>query len=187
MKIYAKRIYIRRLQMDDADQLLELLIRNKSFLQPLEPLRQESYYTLEWQKESLEKVQYDWEHDVGYGFGIYLNNGRLIGRVNISNISRGAWESCTIGYLLDEPLNGQGFMTEAVASAVHYCFNDAGLHRVQSAVMPHNAASIRVLEKVGFRYEGFAEYYLKINGNWEHHNIYSMTREYWKPQSRILN
>lgn len=78
-------------------------------------------------------------------------------------------------------------MTEAVTLAVRYCFNDAGLHRVQAAVMPRNAASIRVLEKAGFRYEGFSEYYLKINGNWEHHNIYSLTREYWKPQLQDIN
>ncbi|MCQ6559296.1 GNAT family N-acetyltransferase [Paenibacillus mendelii] len=60
-----------------------------------------------------------------------------------------------MGYFLDEQRNGQGFMTEAVGLAVRYCFETAGLHRVQAAVMPHNAGSIRVLEKVGFRYEGF--------------------------------
>lgn len=50
---------------------------------------------------------------------------------------------------------------------------------MQATIMPRNVGSTRVVEKVGFRYEGFAEFYLKINGEWEHHNIYSMTREYW--------
>jgi ribosomal-protein-alanine N-acetyltransferase len=66
--------------------------------------------------------------------------------------------------------------TEAVHLAVQFTFGNALLHRVQGAVMPRNLGSNRVLEKVGFRYEGFSEYYLKINGKWEHHNIYSITR-----------
>lgn len=76
-------------------------------------------------------------------------------------------------------MNGRGYMTDAVRLAVAFAFEHANLHRVQAAVMPRNIGLIRVLGKVGFRYEGFAEYYLKINGVWEHHNIYSITREFW--------
>lgn len=61
--------------------------------------------------------------------------------------------------------------------AVTFAFDEVNLHRVQAAVMPKNVGSIRVLEKAEFQYEGYAEYYLKINGVWEHHNIYSITRE----------
>ncbi len=83
------------------------------------------------------------------------------------------------GYFLDEPLNGQGLMTEAVAHAVQFAFGEVVLHRIQAAVMPWNMGSIRVLEKVGFRYEGLAEYYLRINDAWQDHNLYSITTEYW--------
>ena len=180
MRLDSKRIYIRRIEMDDIYQLLDLRVRNRQFLKPLEPLKPDSHYTLEGQKEVIEKVQHNWENGSGYGFGIFLNSDdQLIGRVNLSNIVRGAWESCTIGYFLDEKHNGQGITTEAVRLAVQFGFGDANLHRIQGAVMPRNVGSIRVLEKVGFRYEGFSEYYLKINGAWEHHNIYSITREYW--------
>lgn len=179
MELNSRHIYIRRLQMGDTKSLLDLRNRNRQFLQPFEPLNPDSHYTLEGQEEILEKVQLNWENGSGYGFGIFLNtNHRLIGRVNLSNVVRGAWESFTIGYFLDEQFNGRGLTTEAVYLAVQFAFEHAALHRVQGAVMPRNVGSIRVLEKVGFRYEGFSEYYLKINGEWEHHNIYSITCEY---------
>ncbi len=76
-------------------------------------------------------------------------------------------------------MNGRGYMTEAVRCAVRFAFEDANLHRVQAGVMPRNPGSIRVLEKVGFRYEGFARHYLQIDGVWEHHNLYAVTRESW--------
>ncbi|MBW7455397.1 GNAT family N-acetyltransferase [Paenibacillus sepulcri] len=182
MQLSSKQIFIRRLQMEDMNSLLDLRVRNRQFFQPFEPIIADSHYSPEGQRELLEKVHQSWENGSGYGFGIFLNdNSRLVGRVNLSNVVLGAWESCTIGYFLDEAFNGRGLTTEAVYLAVQFAFGHAALHRVQGAVMPRNVGSIRVLEKAGFRYEGFSEYYLKINGKWEHHNIYSITRELWDP------
>jgi ribosomal-protein-alanine N-acetyltransferase len=167
--------------VSDTEALLDLRVRNREFLQPFEPHNPDSHFTFQGQKEVIEKVIQNWENGTGYGFGIFLlNTDQLLGRVNLSNVVRGAWQNCTIGYFLDERCNGQGFTTEAVHLAVQFAFEHADLHRVQGAVMPRNLASIRVLEKAGFRYEGVSEYYLKINEKWEHHNIYSLTREYWK-------
>lgn len=180
MRLDWERIYIRRLEMDDLKALLALRVRNRDFVQPYEPVAPDSHYTLEGQRGILEKVQRNWEDGIGYGFGVFLSSSnQLIGRVNLSNVVRGAWESCTMGYFMDEKCNGQGFTTEAARLAVKFAFGPGGLHRVQAAVMPRNVGSIRVLEKAGFRYDGFSEYYLKINGIWEHHNLYSITREYF--------
>ncbi|WP_067934238.1 GNAT family N-acetyltransferase [Alicyclobacillus kakegawensis] len=180
MNLRSSHIYLRRLERNDAHALLELRLRNRGFLKPWEPSPSHNHFTLLGQQEAIEKSIANWESGTGYGFGIFLvDRNELIGRVNLSNVVRGAWESCTIGYFLDEQHNGRGYMTEAVRMAVTFAFREANLHRVQAAVMPRNAASIRVLAKVGFRFEGFAEYYLKINGVWEHHNIYSITRETW--------
>ncbi|MBS4174100.1 GNAT family protein [Bacillus sp. FJAT-49736] len=181
MRLDSERIYIRRLTMQDLNALLDLRLRNKEFLQTFEPIAPHSHYTLEGQRDILEKVQRNWESDSGYSFGIFLRrSNQLMGRISLSNVVRGAWESCTMGYFLDEEYNGQGFTTEAVRLAIQFAFGSAGLHRVQAAVMPRNVGSIRVLEKVGFRYDGYSEYYLKINGLWEHHNLYSITREHWQ-------
>ncbi len=180
MRLDSERVYIRRLEMGDLQALLDLRVRNRHFFKPFEPVTSDSHYTLKGQQEILEKVQQNWKANLGYGFGIFLTNeDRLIGRVNLSNVVRGAWESCTMGYFLDKHCNGQGFTTEAVRLAIGFAFGSAELHRIQAGVMPRNVGSIRVLEKVGFRYDGFSELYLKINGIWEDHNLYSITRERW--------
>jgi ribosomal-protein-alanine N-acetyltransferase len=181
MRLVSDRIYIRKLTLDDLQPLLDFKLRNSKFFQPFEPIAPKSLYTLEGQREALKKLQENWEMELGYGFGVFLNSSNLlIGRVNLSNVVWGAWESCTMGYSLDEKYNGQGLTTEAVRLAIQFAFESAGLHRVQAAVLPRNKGSIRVLEKAGFRYDGFSEYYLKINGLWEHHNLYSITREHWQ-------
>lgn len=174
------RIYIRRTELEDASMLLDLRVRNRAFLKPYEPNFSDAHYTLAGQQEILEKAQANWDTDAGYALGIFLaRTHQLIGRVSLSNVVRGAWESCTMGYFLDEPFNGQGLMTEALFHAVQFAFGTIALHRIQAAVMPWNVGSIRVLEKVGFRYEGFAEHYLKLNGVWQDHNVYSITTERW--------
>jgi [ribosomal protein S5]-alanine N-acetyltransferase len=99
--------------------------------------------------------------------------------VALSNIVRGAWQNCTVGYYVDQTRNGRGYATEALGLATGFALTQAGLHRVQAGVMPRNAASIRVVEKNGFRFEGLARHYLQINGVWEDHNIYALTAENW--------
>ncbi|MDG0794888.1 GNAT family N-acetyltransferase [Cohnella ginsengisoli] len=172
-------VYLRRLKKGDAAALLELRRRNRSFFEPFEPVRAEREFTPAGIRDMLDQDELHWERGSGFAFGIFLRDAdRLVGRVNLSNVVRGAWESCTVGYYMDQDENGRGRMTEALGQAVSFAFGEAGLHRVQAAVMPRNLASIRVIEKNGFKYEGLAEYYLKIHGVWEHHRIYSLTREH---------
>lgn len=174
-------IFIRPLQLLDADSLLQLRLRNRRFLEPSEPIQKESHFTLQAQKEILRHVEDSWRADLAYGFGVFLQETHsLIGRVNLSNVVRGAWQNCTIGYFLDQAFNGRGYMTQAVKLACQFAFEQAELHRVQAAVMPRNLPSIRVVEKAGFNYEGYAKYYLNINGKWEDHKLYSVTKEDWK-------
>jgi [ribosomal protein S5]-alanine N-acetyltransferase len=78
---------------------------------------------------------------------------------------------------VDEARNGRGYATEALRLVTRFALGAAGLHRVQAGVMPRNTASIRVVEKNGFRFEGLARNYLQINGVWEDHNLYAFTTE----------
>ncbi|MFQ7002726.1 MAG: GNAT family N-acetyltransferase [Ruthenibacterium lactatiformans] len=95
--------------------------------------------------------------------------GRVIGSVALNNIVRGAFQSCFLGYKLDGALCGRGYMTQAVEACTRFAFGPAALHRVEANVMPRNTASLRVLEKCGYRPEGLARRYLRINGAWEDH------------------
>jgi ribosomal-protein-alanine N-acetyltransferase len=181
VKLSDERIYIRCLERSDAEALCALRQRNREFFRPFEPLRPDSDFSLPAVKEHLEAAITQFEQGTSFSFGIFLREtDELIGRVNLSNIVRGAWQNATIGYFLDRQQNGKGYMTEAVKLAVGFSFRHAGLHRVQGAVMPRNQGSIRVLEKAGFRYEGLALRYLQINGVWEDHHIYAVTAEEWR-------
>ena len=85
-----------------------------------------------------------------------------------------------MGYWIDAEHQGRGLMTEAVRATTWFAFRAAALHRVQAAVMPRNAGSQRVLEKVGYRREGVAARYLCIAGAWEDHVVFAVTREEWE-------
>jgi ribosomal-protein-alanine N-acetyltransferase len=102
---------------------------------------------------------------------------KIIGRITLGRITRGAFQNAYLGYWVDRERAGQGIATEAVHAALEFAFGTLALHRVQAGVMPHNQRSIRVLEKSGFRKEGFAERYLQIAGRWEDHLIFAITAE----------
>jgi ribosomal-protein-alanine N-acetyltransferase len=166
------------LTVGDAEALLGLRLKNKDFLTPFEPEKPERYFTLTEQRRELEVGDEARRQDLRYVFGVYLTDGdTLVGRISIDNVVRGAWQNATLGYFIDRDHNGRGLGTEAVTQTVRWAFEEAELHRVQAGVMPRNVASIRVLEKAGFRYEGTSPRYLKINGVWEDHNMYAITTE----------
>jgi ribosomal-protein-alanine N-acetyltransferase len=117
----------------------------------------------------------------GYTFLVMLQQPtgrpRLIGRVSLNNVVRGAFWNAYLGYFLDGAMQGQGLTGEAIELVLGFAFERVGLHRVQAAIMPRNARSLRVVEKLGFRREGFAERYLQIAGKWEDHVLFAMTAE----------
>jgi [ribosomal protein S5]-alanine N-acetyltransferase len=172
---------IKLLGPDDAAEYLHVLRRNREFMKPYEPLRPDAYWTLEGQHEQLEQAAREAEAGTGYAFGIYDADGALAGRVALANIVRKAWQNATLGYWVDGERNGRGLATAASKLALRFAFEEAGCHRVQAGVMPRNARSIRVIEKIGMRFEGVVERYLLINGVWEDHQMYAVTVEEWKP------
>jgi ribosomal-protein-alanine N-acetyltransferase len=105
---------------------------------------------------------------------------RIIGRIALGGVLRGAFQSAHLGYWIDAQMQGRGLMTEAVRATTGFAFGQAGLHRVQAAVMPRNAPSLRVMEKAGYRREGLAQRYLCIAGTWEDHVLLAMTAEEWR-------
>ena len=123
-----------------------------------------------------------WRTATGFPFAILDAEAgdRLIGRVALANVVRGVWQNATLGYWVSLDAGGRGHATRAVGLALRFAFDVAGLHRVQPAIMPRNVRSRRVVEKCGFRHEGVATNYLRINGVWEDHDIFAMTAEDWR-------
>ncbi|MBT2755305.1 GNAT family N-acetyltransferase [Mesobacillus foraminis] len=178
MEQNGKNILIRLLEIHDAEMALALELRNREFFQTFAALRKEDFYTLEGQRERIRTARKRKELDEYYLFGIFLHDSKeLIGTLMLSEILRGALQSCYIGYFLDKEHNGKGYMTEGVQLAVNFAFNQMKLHRIEAGVMPHNLGSISVLEKSGFLKEGIARKNVKINGKWEDHQILAIINE----------
>jgi len=160
----------------DLKESLSLLLANREHLRRWEPLRPDSYFTASGQAELLTSVQQAVRAGREYVAGIVVG-GRLVGRVALTGIERGVFQSCHLGYWVGAEHGGRGHATQAVSEVVHFAFAGLELHRVQAAVMPSNAASLRVLRKCQFRSEGLAEAYLNIQGRWEDHLIYARTAD----------
>jgi [ribosomal protein S5]-alanine N-acetyltransferase len=166
----------------DASEQLRLRLANRQHTGPWDPVRDESFYTEAGQRLELDLDQRSWAAGNAYAFAVLeIDAGdRLIGRVALANIVRGPWQNATLGYWIDERSGGRGHATRAVRLALRFAFEHAGLHRVQPAIIPRNDRSVRLAEKAGFRLEGRALRYLKINGVWEDHDIYALTIEDWE-------
>ncbi len=98
----------------------------------------------------------------------------VIGVCSFTNIVRGTFQSCHLGYALGEAWQGQGVMQEALEVAIDHVFSRMQLHRIMANYMPHNAKSGNLLNRLGFRIEGRAESFLKIDGQWADHILTSL-------------
>lgn len=114
-----------------------------------------------------------------YCLGLFVNNV-FAGEVNLNSVMRGAMQSGTIGYWIDEAKAGNSYVSEAVLVLMKFAFEELRLHRMEVCIVPRNANSRRVVEKLQLREEGVAERFLEINGVWEDHVRYGFTIEEWQ-------
>jgi ribosomal-protein-alanine N-acetyltransferase len=103
--------------------------------------------------------------------------GRLVGQMHLFGIAWGSQRSACAGYWVAESVAGQGIMPFALAAACDHAFLGLGLHRVEVNIRPENTASLRVVEKLGFRDEGLRLRYLHIDGEWRDHRSFALTSE----------
>ena len=120
--------------------------------------------------------------------------GQLVGQLTVGGITWGSLRSAHVGYWIDGQLAGRGIMPTAVALAVDHCFDVLHLHRIEVAIRPENLPSQRVINKLGFRFEGTRLRFLHINGDWRDHFTYALTADEvpggllnrWKQQRATL-
>lgn len=109
----------------------------------------------------------------------------MVGLFALNEIVRGVFQSAYASWQVGASHMGRGLGTDGVRGLLDVAFDadpeGLGLHRVQANIMPSNAASLRIAEKLGFRREGLAARYLKIAGRWEDHVMLAITREEWSP------
>jgi ribosomal-protein-alanine N-acetyltransferase len=184
-RLVGGRVVLRPPRASDIPEMRALLRDNADHLRPWspQPPRGTNPLSLTELSSGVASQRRDWRRDRGYALLITLRapGDPIIGRVTLNGLMRGVFQNAYVGYWIAASMQGRGLTTEALALIVPFAFERAGLHRLQAAVMPHNLASRRVLEKRLFREEGLAKRYLAIAGKWEDHVLYALTREEWSP------
>lgn len=173
--IESERVVLRAPQMSDYPAWAELRASSREFLMPWEPLWSMDELTRASFRRRVRHYQRDLREDIGYALFIYsVATGGLVGGVTLCNIRRGVTQSCTLGYWVGAQYAQQGYMTAAIRAVVPFVFDSLDLHRLEAACLPANTASMRLLEKTGFKREGLARRYLRINGGWQDHLLYGL-------------
>jgi [ribosomal protein S5]-alanine N-acetyltransferase len=189
VELVGRRLVLRALEVNDFDQWTEVRTRGADWLRKWEPSIPSGHADPSTDRRAFASrcAARDRERQLGtgYGFGMFYE-GALCGEINLSSIQRGPFQSCYIGYWVDERHAGKGFTPEAVVMVMRFAFEELGLHRVQVAIIPRNAASRRVMSKLGIREEGVATRYLEINGVWEDHVRHAITAEEWAARGSEL-
>jgi [ribosomal protein S5]-alanine N-acetyltransferase len=167
----------RLISVDDAAVIAALVQQNRDFLAPWEPARDESYFTVEGQRERIGAAIERARRGEALPRVILDDHGVIQGRVNLNNIIHGTFQSCSLGYWLAESANGRGLATMAVAEIKRIAFGALGLHRIEAGTLKHNSRSQRVLERNGFERFGLAPEYLKIDGRWQDHIMFQVINQ----------
>ena len=180
IELCSKRLLMRPARSADWPQWASVREKNRTYLKPYEPQWGANALEKDFFARRLKRQAREWDLGQACAF-VILNreNNLLIGGMNINNICRGAAQFASLGYWIDEDHQGQGLMQEAMQLTLRYCFMDLNLHRINCACLTHNARSKNLLTKAGFSEEGKAEKYLQIDGRWQDHLLFGLTREAW--------
>jgi ribosomal-protein-alanine N-acetyltransferase len=182
VRLYGRRVMLRPLAANDFRAWSEVRRRNAEWLTVWEPSRpghqpdpvtDRSAFAARCQQRDRDRAA-----GTAFQFGLFVDN-QIAGEVNLNNVIRGAMQSGTIGYWIDQRHAGHAYVAEAVVVVLQFAFEQLLLHRIEICIVPRNARSRRVVEKLGIRDEGLAERYLEINGTWEDHIRYGITTEEW--------
>ncbi len=180
------RVYIRHACPADAPPYMALREESRRFLQPWEgrPPRGEL-----WNDPARTLRQFADAKGERREALLVLRRGddAILGLVGVSEIVRGIFQNAYIGYWIGERFAGQGYMREALATALDYVFLDMKLHRVEANIQPTNEPSRALARTLGFRCEGYSPRYLKINGAWRDHERWAMTSEEWRAARREVH
>jgi ribosomal-protein-alanine N-acetyltransferase len=179
IRVAGGMVRLRPVRMRDAGHWSRIRLADRQFLEPWEPS-----LDAEWTRRQSVSA---WP-SVCSGLKAEARKGRMLpfalevdeefsGQLTIGNVTHGALRSAWIGYWVSSTVMGRGVATGALALGLDHCFSAVGLHRVEATVRPENAASRRVLAKVGFREEGLLQRYLDVDGGWRDHLLVAITVE----------
>jgi ribosomal-protein-alanine N-acetyltransferase len=177
-ELVTDRLLLQAGSEDLAEPAAQFYQRNRNHFARWDPPTIEAFYTAAGQAERIRLGLKAFAEGAGFRYWVSPRDepGRVIGTVHFSQVARGAFHNCVLGYALDEAAQGRGLMHEAASAGIEEMFSPrVNLHRIQAAYRPENQRSGAVLARLGFRIEGLAHDYLFIDGAWRDHQITALT------------
>jgi [ribosomal protein S5]-alanine N-acetyltransferase len=175
-------VWLRAPELCDYSMWAEVRGASRDFLEPWEPAWSDDELSRAAFRRRLKHYYREMREDLGYAFFLFRSgDNALLGGITISGVRRGVSQSCSIGYWIGKSHAGKGYMSSGVRNVIPYVFDTLRLHRLEAACLPSNAASTRLLEKLGFTREGLARRYLKINRQWQDHLLFALLNDDPRP------
>ncbi len=176
-RLEGRRVYLRPPTHKDWRAWAELRGESRDYLTPWEPAWAHDALTRRAYRRRLRAYKAELRQRSSYSFLVFRGeDDALLGGVTLSNVRRGVAQSASLGYWSGARYSRQGYMTESLAVVLKFALNDLGLHRVEAACLPGNTASKSLLMRSGFREEGYAREYLRIDGRWQDHLLFGILR-----------
>ena len=174
-RLATERLVLEYPTFDASAAVLDYRKSNQDHLRAWEPLRQDSFYTI----SVVELQMLDLVEQIASGAAVHWlikkhGSSEIIGQCGFTNIVRGPFQACHLGFSLGQAHQGHGLMLEALTAAIPSLFRVHGLHRIMASYQPNNRKSEILLQRLGFERDGMAKSYLKINGRWSDHILTSL-------------
>ena len=157
---------------DCADDFLSMTTGSQSYHQPwVYPATDSKYF-----RAYLARL----ENGFAFGFCVArCEDDTLVGVININDPIMGGFRSASLGYYGSAAYGGRGYMTEGLALVLDQAFTTLEMHRLEANVQPGNAASLALVQRLGFRKEGFSPSFLRVGGEWRDHERWAILAEDW--------
>ncbi len=166
----------------EADELLRYHERNRLHLKQWEPEKADDFFTL----GAMQRRIHDMTCRMEAQQSLHLllrdrSTDVILGECGLTNIVRGPFQACHLGFSLDHASEGKGLMHEGLTRAIDFVFSTLGLHRIMANYRPENRRSHALLQRLGFEQEGRAASYLMIDGEWRDHVLSSLINPAERP------
>lgn len=180
--LQTERLVVRLAEPDDVPALLRYYGDNREHLAASRPTVPPEFYTHDFWLTQVHASRAEFRNDRSARLFLFRRDepGRVVGNANFTQIQRGPSQSCVLGYGVDRGHEGQGLMREGLQAAIAYVFGTLRLHRIMANYEPWNERSGGLLRRLGFRVEGFAYDYLRLNGRWRDHILTSLVNPDWR-------
>ncbi len=179
MNYKTERLSLRILPDTAAEQTLQFYLDNKEVFEQYEADRSPNFYTIEYQKTLLHCEYNLAVKQAAARFWVYEQDSplRIVGTVSLQDIRRGFYQTCSLGYKFDQAIWRRGYAKESIAKCIWIAFEEMNLHRIEALTLPENIPSRKLLDGLGFAWEGTKRQSVKLHGIWRDHEVYALLAE----------